>query len=164
MMEFYTAIDPAALADSLHACMQEDAATHKRGGFEVIAVREQTATIAVHQALHPQNNLLADITWEACEGGSHVAVSYRKPTSEEAEPVGVLAPIAARATVALIGGAVTWGITFGLCRLIFKNHANAAWIYACIPVVVMLIVYIVRISCARVCTRRRFEKLLKNLF
>ncbi len=162
-MEFETSIDSAVLAGALCAKLDEDAAAHPRGSFREIATGEGIATVMVHEAMHPQKSLLADVTWEAQEGGSHVAVSYRVPQAEETESVGFLAPLAAYLTMMLLVGGAMWGVGFGLLWLILQENRGAAWLFAFIAPVVYLTYVLIGSMTARTRARRRFEKLMRDM-
>ncbi len=162
-MEYQTSIDAAVLSDALVTRIDEDAATHKNG-FSVLPAEDGHATITVHRAMHPKRNLLADVTWERADAGSRVSVAYRAPREGEVPTVSFLAPILAYATVMTLICVLAWGLGFGLLCLLLGENRGAAWLLALIVPAVYLVGSSVTSATARYRARRRFEKLMQDMF
>ncbi len=163
-MEFQTSIDAAVVGDALIARLEEDAVAHRRGGFTVTECVEESAAVTVHTAMHPQHNLVADVTWGVSEGGSRVSVAYRTPKEGEVEPVGFFAPVFAYLTMMVIIGGLMWALGFGLLQLMLGDHRHLAWMFAFIAPVVYFTYILIGSLTARVRARRRFERLMRDIF
>ncbi len=162
-MEFLTDIDASVLAEALSSQLEEDAAAHKHG-FTLADAREGGATVTVYEAMHPERSLLADISWSAQDVGSRVEISYRAPQEGTVEKGSFLAPIAAYITMMILVGGIMWGAGFGLLFLMLGENRGSAWLFAMIAPAVYLTGVVVNSLTARFRTRRRFERLMRDMF
>ncbi len=162
-MEFKTSIDRAALSEALNARVEEENAAH-RSAFTITESKDNCTTVMVCESMHPQNSLMADVTWETCEGGSSVTVTYRRPQEGEVTPVGFLAPILAYITAMLLVGGVMWGGCFGLLHLILHDRHNVIWLLSFIAPTAFILTSVVLKATTRMRARRRFEKLMREMF
>ncbi len=163
-MEFQTGIDPIILASALTDRIEEDNMSRRGAGFIAKAGKDNLVSVTVREGMCPQNNLVADVTWEGRDGGSHVSVTYRKPAEGEVTPKGLLAPLAAYITMMILVGSVMWGAGFGLLHLMLDGRAALIPWLACLAPAAYLIAIVISTSTARLRARLRFERLLRDMF
>ncbi len=158
-MEFDSTIDPALFADALHTQIALERENRKSSRPEVIETGDSRATVLIYVGDMTRKRLLADITWVPRDGGCHVTVSYRTECDDAEDAPETIAPLAARLTVALLGGALTWGVALGISRLIAGSDP-VFWLYS-IPAPVLVWAYLgFRWGSAKIRAKCRLERLL----